>query len=142
MRPPSAIDLAARALGRHDRSRQELDERLQRAGIGEAEREAALGRLEEDGYLDDERLAIGRAETLAARGQGDEAIRFDLTKRGIGPEVVEAAVAALEPEAVRAAAIADRVGRTARTVAQLRRKGFSEEALQAAAPAGIAGDGP
>ncbi len=115
---------------------------MQRAGIGAAEREAALARLEQAGYLDDARLALARAETLADRGQGDEAIRFDLTERGIGAEAVEGAIAALEPEAVRAAAVADRAGRTARTLAQLRRKGFSEESLEEVAPAGIAGDGP
>jgi SOS response regulatory protein OraA/RecX len=126
------IDLATRALARGDRTRRELDERLEQAGVGREEREAALETLERIGYVDDARVGHSRAEALAARGQGDEAIRFDLERRGLSAEAVEEALAALTAEAERARELAGRLGRTAKTAAQLRRKGFSEEALGAA----------
>jgi SOS response regulatory protein OraA/RecX len=126
------IDLATRALARGDRTRRELDERLEQAGVGREEREAALETLERIGYVDDARVGRSRAEALAARGQGDEAIRFDLERRGLSAEAVEEALAALTAEAERARELAGRLGRTAKTAAQLRRKGFSEDALGAA----------
>lgn len=132
MPPPDPIDLATRALGRHDRSRRELDERLAKAGIAEAEREQALETLERVGYVDDGRLAAARAETLAGRGQGDQSIRFDLGGRGLDAATIEEALAALEPEALRAARLAERLGPTPKLAAQLRRKGFSEDSLEAA----------
>jgi regulatory protein len=135
------IELAARALGRHERSRRELDDRLARAGIGEAAREQALEALERFGYLDDARVAASRAETLASRGQGDEAIRVDLEQRGIDPVLAEEALAGLEPEAARAAALVERLGRTAKAAAQLRRKGFSEDSVESALGGEIAAGG-
>ena len=91
--------------------------------------------------MDDARLAAARAETLAGRGNGDQAIRFDLEQRGIEAAAVEQALANLEPEAARAAALVRRLGRTAKTAAQLRRKGFSEDSLESAIGAAIAAGG-
>jgi regulatory protein len=139
---PDPIELATRALGRHDRSRGELDERLAKAGIGETEREQALETLERVGYLNDARYAATRAEALAGRGLGDEAIRFDLEQRGLDGAAVDEALRALEPEAVRAAAIVARLGATAKTTAQLRRKGFEEESLESALGGAIAAGDP
>jgi SOS response regulatory protein OraA/RecX len=133
------IELAARALARADRTRRELDERLERAGVGAEDRETALETLERIGYVDDARVAVARAETLAARGHGDEAIRFDLERRGITTQAVEGALAALAGEAERARDLAGRLGRTPKTAAQLRRKGFGQEALAAAFGDEIAG---
>ena len=77
-------------------------------------------------------MAVARAEALAARGQGDEAIRFDLERRGLEREVIAEALAALEPEVQRAERLVERLGATPKLPAQLRRKGFSEESLDAA----------
>jgi len=52
---------------------------------------------------------------------------------------VEAALASLAPECERAVELAERLGRSAKTIAQLRRKGFGAEALEAALGDGIAG---
>jgi regulatory protein len=135
------IEVAARSLRHHDRSRSELDERLAKAGVGEAARAEALDRLEQIGYVDDSRFAMTRAGVLAGRGQGDVAIRFDLRGRGVEAEAIETALAELAPEAERAAQLADRLGRTAKSAAQLRRKGFGAEAIEAAFGEGIAGAG-
>jgi regulatory protein len=138
-RSQDPIELATRSLQHYDRTRSELDERLAKAGVGEAERAEALDRLEQVGYVDDGRFATARAELLAGRGQGDGAIRFDLRGRGIDTEAIDAAIAALEPESERASRLADQLGRTAKTAARLQRKGFGGDALAAAFGDSVAG---
>jgi regulatory protein len=117
--PRSAEDVALRALRAADRSREELDERLERRGFGLDERRHALDELERLGYLDDGRTAALRAERLAARGYGDAYIRADLERRGLP---ADEALAALDPEPERAAAFADK------GAAWLARRGFASEA--------------
>jgi regulatory protein len=135
------IEVAVRSLRSHDRSRAEIDERLAKAGIGELERPEALERLERLGYVDDGRFAASRAAALAGRGHGDAAIRFDLRGRGLVEDVIETALAELAPEVERAVQLAEQLGRTPKTAARLRRKGFGADALEAAFPEGIAGAG-
>jgi regulatory protein len=124
------LDLAIRALRFRDRTAAELAERLERRGVGEAEREQALETLERIGYVDDERFARSRAEQLAERGSGDALIRDDLERRGVAGEAIERALGALEAERERAARIAERRGRTAQTARYLASRGFGEDALE------------
>jgi regulatory protein len=126
------VDLAVEALRHRERSRREIDERLAQAGVGEAARLIALDRLEQVGYIDDQRFAGARAGALANRGYGDAWIRHDLARSGVAKEDAAAAIAALTPEAERATALADRLGRTTKTAAQLARKGFGEDAVAVA----------
>jgi len=135
------IELATRSLRYRDRSRHELDARLARAGIDDDARADALDTLERVGYVDDERFAAARAASLAGRGYGDEAIRHDLKAHELGEEAIVAGLAELVPERERALAIVERLGRTRKVAAQLARKGFGEEALEAALGAEIAEDG-
>lgn len=123
------LDLAARALEHRDRSRRQVDERLARAGVADVARAEVLGTLERLGYVDDARFAAGRADSLAARGYGDEAIREALAAAGVADERAGEALAALEPEAARARLLVARLGGSAKTLGALRRKGFSEDAL-------------
>jgi regulatory protein len=125
-----ALDEAFRALRFRDRSAAELDTRLERRGVGEAEREHALETLERIGYVDDVRFARARAEQLAARGSGDALIRHDLDGRGIAAEHVEEALAALEPERERAARITGQRGRSLKTARYLASRGFDADALE------------
>lgn len=124
------LDLALRALRHRDRSSAELDARLAQRGVTAVERVQALETLERIGYVDDERLARARAEQLAARGSGDALIRHDLDGRGIAPELVEAALAALEPERDRAARIVEVRGRSLKTARYLGSRGFDPEAIE------------
>jgi regulatory protein len=135
------IEVAVRSLRTHDRSRAEIDERLAKAGISEQDRPEALDRLESLGYVDDGRLAMSRAAALADRGQGDTAIRFDLRGRGIADDAIETALAEVVPEVERAVKLAEQLGRTPKTAARLRRKGFGADALEAAFGEGIAAAG-
>jgi len=132
------IELAARALRHRDRSREQLDDRLERAGVAEEARAEALETLERLGYLDDERFAVTRAASLAERGYGDEGIRQRLAADGIAEAAAAAAIAALEPELRRALRIAAGRGASPRTAQHLQRKGFGEDAVAAVGGEGIA----
>ena len=115
---PRAEDVALRALRAADRSRAELDARLEQKGFDGDERRQALDELERLGYLDDERTAATRAGRLADRGYGDAYIRADLESRGLS---AEAGLAAIEPERERASRFAGR------GAAWLARRGFARE---------------
>jgi regulatory protein len=128
----AALDAAVSALRRRDRSAAELARRLEARGVARAERVGALETLGRAGLVDDERVARDRAAALAERGSGDELIRHDLEQRGIAPEAIAAALAAVPPEPERAAAIVARRGASARTARALAARGFGEEAVNAA----------
>jgi SOS response regulatory protein OraA/RecX len=111
-------EVALRALRAADRSRAELDARLERQGVDESERRETLDSLERLGYLDDARTAALRAQRLAERGYGDAYIRADLERRGLS---AEAALADLEAETERANRFASR------GMGWLARRGFASE---------------
>jgi SOS response regulatory protein OraA/RecX len=132
LRRSDALAAAGRALSKRDLPRRSLEGRLERAGIAPATRSEAIETLARVGLVDDERFAAARAQALAARGRGDAAIRWDLERQGVAPDVVEHALETLEPERARAAAIAERQGRTAKTARVLFRNGFREDSVEAA----------
>ncbi len=134
---PDPIELAARALRHRDRSLRQVDDRLARAGVGDAARTEALERLQRLGYLDDGRYAHARAAALAERGFGDVGILQLLEADGVPQREAAAALAALLPEPERAAEIVARLGPGPKTAAHLGRKGFAEDSIEkAAAPGG------
>jgi regulatory protein len=128
-----ALDVATKALTKRDFSERGLRERLNRASVDPAEAERVLARLRAEGIVDDARFASNRARALAERGKGDAAIRFDLERQGLAGEVVEGALAELEPERVRAERIVARRGSGPATARLLAGRGFDEDAVQAAA---------
>lgn len=142
LRRHEALTRAARSIARRDFSEQELADRLARAHIAPAARREAVGRLVDAGAVDDERLARRRAELLAERGAGDVFIRHDLVGRGIAGNLVEGAVAAVEPESFRAARIVESRGLSPKTVRYLGRKGFSEDAIESACGEAVAESAP
>jgi len=132
-----AVEAALRALRARDRTAAELDERLNARGAGPAERREVLELLERVGYVDDRRFADTRAAALAARGSGDALIRDDLERRGVAAETIDAALAGLEPEHVRAERVVATRGRSAKTARHLAARGFDEDAVASAvAPEG------
>jgi SOS response regulatory protein OraA/RecX len=139
LRRAEALGVATRALRRRDLSRRAVEERLAGRAPPRARAEA-LATLERAGVVDDRRVASARAMTLAERGYGDAAIRHDLAVRGLEPEQIEPALAAIEPESARAAAIVARRGAGPKTARHLAARGFGEEAVEAAAGAGFAND--
>jgi SOS response regulatory protein OraA/RecX len=129
---PDAVDAAARALARRDRSETDLREILARKGVSDAEAAAALDVLRRVGALDDVRFACRSAEALARRGLGDAAILLRLEREGVDRELAAEAVAALEPEPERAASLAESRGRTPKTARWLGGRGFAVESIETA----------
>jgi regulatory protein len=127
-----ALDVATKALARRDFSERGLRERLAQAGVDPAESDRVVERLRYEGVLDESRFATNRANTLAGRGKGDAAIRFDLEAQGLPGEVIQAALAELEPERVRAERILIRRGVSPATARLLAGRGFDPEVVEAA----------
>jgi SOS response regulatory protein OraA/RecX len=106
-----------------------LEARLTGRGTRAATREDALETLERAGLVDDARVGTARALELAGRGFGDAAIRFSLEAEGLAAEVVESALAILDPEPERARRLLDERGRSPKTFRWLAAKGFDAATL-------------
>jgi regulatory protein len=126
------LELAAAALARRDLSPAALAAKLEVRGVEAAEAADAVERLQAAGYVDEDRFARVRAESLAERGWGDAGIRNDLERQGCRADAVEAALGLLEPERERARALVARFGTGPRTARRLAAKGFAYESLEAA----------
>ena len=136
-----SLQLALSALARRELSVAELIERLERAGVDAEGCQELVTELAEAGYVSDQRAAAERARVLAERGNSDAAIRADLARRGIGADIADEALQGLGPEHLRAEALARRFGDGRRFALVLRRRGFSQETIEAVAGAGVA-EGP
>ena len=132
-RRTEALTAAGRVLRHRDLPARALEARLEQRGITASDRACALSALQSAGVVDDVRFAQNRALALAGRCVGDAAIRFDLETYGVAPDLVEEALGGLEPEAVRAQRIVASRGRSPATARFLARKGFGEDAVEAAA---------
>jgi len=130
LRRHRAEGIVVGALARRERSRVELEARLERAGVREADRRDSLDRAARAGLVDDRRFAQARASTLAERGAGDALILEDLADHGVEEGAARSAVSELEPEVTRAARIVARRGRTAKTLRYLAARGFGEESVE------------
>jgi SOS response regulatory protein OraA/RecX len=142
LRRHRALTVATRALRARPVSERRLDERLRRAGFVARERAETLAILRRAGFLDDQRFARARAELLAGRGGGDALIRHDLLEQGFDAETCEHALQGLEPEARRAARVAASRGRSAAAARYLARRGFGEDAIDAAVGTDVVADEP
>jgi SOS response regulatory protein OraA/RecX len=140
LRRAEALAVATRALKARDLSEQRLSERLQRAAIAPAVADESIGVLARAGLVDDARFALTRAESLAGRAYGNEAIRHDLERQGVAAELVEQALEGLEPESERARRVVARRGPGPGTARYLASKGFGEEAAEVALDVGFAND--
>ena len=132
LRRHEALAASARALRHRDLSARRLEQRLERRAVAPADRARALETLTRAGLLDDERFARGRATALAARGYGDAAIGFDLERQGVAAELATGVLEELEPERDRAVRVAAAAGGAARAARVLARRGFGEDAIEAA----------
>jgi SOS response regulatory protein OraA/RecX len=131
-----ALDVATKALARRDFSERGLRERLERAGVDSGEAEQVLARLRDEGIVDEARFAARRAQALAERGKGDAAIRFDLESQGLRGELIEPALAELEPERTRAERIVARRGASPATARLLASRGFEADVIEAVIASG------
>ncbi len=87
-----AIDLAYKAVARRDLTVAELRTRLERKHVPPDAIDDAVEELETTGFLDDARYAIQFAEDKRELEQwGAERIARDLRRRGIAPQLIDAA---------------------------------------------------
>jgi len=131
LRRVEARDVALSALARRDHTAAMLRGRLDAVGIAPVDRDAALAALERTGLVDDVRVARTRAAALAARGAGNGMIRDDLERRGLPGEVVDDAIASLEPELERARRLVRPAGGDRRDARRLVARGFDEDVVAA-----------
>jgi regulatory protein len=88
-----AIDLAYRAVARRDLTVAELRTRLERKHVSPEAIEEAVAELEETGFLDDARYARQFAEDKRELDKwGTERIAMDLRRRGVAPQLIDAAL--------------------------------------------------
>jgi SOS response regulatory protein OraA/RecX len=138
LRRAEAVDAATQALVHRARSRATLLARLRAAGIAPWAAAEALETLERAGIVDDGRFARSRAAALAARGSGDALIQDELRSAGVSESDVQAALEALEPERERAIRVSARRGESPATTRWLARRGFGQDAIEAALPTLVA----
>jgi regulatory protein len=89
----TALDRALRLLTIKARTEAELGRALQRAGVPEAERSAAVARLRELGYMDDAAVAGARARTLLEQGASLRLAQRKLQAQGVASLTARAAAA-------------------------------------------------
>ena len=92
-----AVSTAMRALDQRMQTSRELQIRLQRKGFESAAIDAALERLTEYGYLNDERFAeLWIENRLAHRPRGKRMLEHELRQKGIDRQTVEETVGSLD----------------------------------------------
>lgn len=85
------LDKALRLLALRSRTAQELDRALAKAGVAPTERQSALARLRELGYINDREVARARARTRVERGDAPRLAAKRLAAAGIGEPDARAA---------------------------------------------------
>jgi regulatory protein len=131
----AAAAMAQRLLAVTDRSRVELQRRLERRGYAPETAIEAVDRLQARGWVDDNRLAEDLARRRLSHGYGRRRVVADLVSRGVDAETVNRTAAGLgegQADAVRVAADRLRRGHSGpltdpevrRIAAALQRRGF------------------
>lgn len=88
-----ATNQAVRLLAHRPRARRELQTRLRRNGFSDQAISAALNRMEELGYINDQQFATYWVENRAEhRPRGRRLIAQELRAKGVAPDVIEQAV--------------------------------------------------
>ena len=88
-----AIDLAYKAVARRERTVAELRTALERRRVEPDAIEGAVEELSASGFLDDARYAVRFAEDKRELAQwGSERIARELTRRGVAPDLIDAAL--------------------------------------------------
>jgi len=85
-------------LARRERSRRELRQRLGRKGFEGDEADAALDRLADQHYQDDERFAGMLARSRAGQGYGPARIRMELKTHGLDDAAIRQCLDELEQD--------------------------------------------
>lgn len=138
----AATAMAQRLLAITDRSRVELQRRLEGRGYAPSTAAEAVDRLAVRGWVDDARLAEDLARRRSSYGYGRRRVLADLVARGVDPETVSRTAGELtggQGEAIRIAAERLRHGHAGppppdevrRLAAALQRRGFDMTDIRA-----------
>ncbi|SDI93050.1 regulatory protein [Ferrimonas sediminum] len=79
-------------LSRRDHSKAELVQKLRQRGFSVSEDAPLLDQLQDWGYLDDTRFAMGYVRSRFHRGVGPNRLRQELRTKGVGSSLIEAAL--------------------------------------------------
>jgi len=90
----TALEKALQLLAVRARTAQELERALARSGFAEPERESALARVRELGYINDRETARARARSRVGRGEAPRLVAKKLAAQGV--EEGDARVAAVD----------------------------------------------
>ena len=93
-----AWNTALRLLEAGDKSRHELMTRLAQKRFNSAVVEKVLDRLEARGFLNDKTFAGRLAEKLGGRSSSQRKMAFEMRRRGVPPELIEAELVRLAPD--------------------------------------------
>lgn len=88
---PTALERALRLLGSRSLTARQLEQALARKGVPRDERDAALARVAQLGYIDDAEVARGRAQRFVGKGDAPRLAARRLRAQGVSPETAEAA---------------------------------------------------
>lgn len=151
----AAHTIALRLLERQPRTRAELATALARRGVPEPAAGAVLDRLTDVGLIDDAAFAAAWVDSRhRSRGLARRALRDELRRRGVDPEIVAEAVDRVSgaDEAAAARTLVQRRLRSMtrlpvdaqrrRLVAMLGRKGFTGSLAQRVVSDALRADGP
>jgi regulatory protein len=89
----TALEKAMRILARRARTAVELERALERGGVGPEDRESALARLKELGYINDAETARFRARRRVGLGDAPRLAAKKLAAQGIGEAEAQRAAA-------------------------------------------------
>ena len=137
-----AFNAGLRLLGYSDHSKKELTRRLVQKGHSKECAEAAADRLEELGYIDDERCAENLARTLSERkGMSAKRVACELIRKGIPREIADNAASGLDFDPILriiellntkySRSLSDEKG-VKRTIASLQRLGYGWSDIKSA----------
>lgn len=143
----SAYDKALGLLARREHSRQELAAKLGRQGYAPEEAVAAIDRLKEQRYQDDERFGEALLRSRIAQGYGPMRLRVELKSHGLGDGQIREMMQAEEVDwhALAAAQLRRRYGSAgagdraerARRAQFLLRRGFSAATVRSVTHADV-----
>ncbi|HEY0230765.1 MAG TPA: regulatory protein RecX [Dokdonella sp.] len=97
-------DKALGLLSRREHSQRELKTKLAQRGHAGGEAGAAIDRLKDQDYQDDERFGASMARKRAAQGYGPQRIQAELKSHGLADAAIRAAIAAVDVDWVASAA--------------------------------------
>ena len=85
-------------VGRRSYSGKSLYEKLLQKGYDDDNSKAAVARLLELGYVNDEKYALSYAKYLSDKGKGELAVRKELEEKGISKDLINKALSSLKTQ--------------------------------------------